>query len=135
MKTGMDVKVGDEVFVRPASYGRGSARNLIPARVTKVARVWLEIERMDDTPLVKATWRMRRDTQSEGGGYSIDARFVTPEQAEQEKQLNVADATLKAHGIDIRYESPWRSPSRRIALAAAILALGEELDKAADGER
>jgi len=136
MRTGMDVKVGDEVFVKPGGYYGKNEPNFIPARVTKAARVWLEIECTNyvQSQLGYRTWRLRRDTQNDGTSGTYGARFLALDQAEREKQLNAANATLKLHGIDIRYESRWRSPSQRIALAAALEALAAEMDETADGE-
>jgi hypothetical protein len=119
----MDVKVGDEVFVQPASY-HGRKEPLIPARVVKVGRVWLDIE-LTGSPRI---WRLRRDTQNENRDSVYQARFLTPDQAEQEKKLHAADEVLKLHGIDIRQYSRWCSPSQRIALAAALKVLAAELD-------
>jgi hypothetical protein len=132
MKTGMDVQVGDEVFVKPASYGRGGVP-LVPAKVTVTSQTWAYIERTDGGSWPE-TWRLRRDTQNEGRDSVYQASFLTPEQVEAQQQLSAADACLAGQGIDIRYDSRWRSPSQRIALATAISILATELDKIADGE-
>ena len=129
MKTGMDVQVGDEIFVRPANYSRTSV-DWVPARVVKAARVWLEIS----AGVNLRTWRMRRDTQNEGRDSYYQARFVTPEQREAEEEIDAADAFLRSQRISLERNSPWFSQSRRIALATAVKILGDALDGAAEAE-
>lgn len=120
---------GDEVIVvlrRP--HGRVRRAELIPARVVKAARVWIEIDSLDgqDTEragwMPKRTWRMRRDTQNEGHDSYYQARFVTPAQHEYEQREQAARDLLNELGIELRSNSPWCPIDRRMQLADLIRA-------------
>lgn len=116
-----DVKLGDEVFVIQYNYGRGVLPAPRPARVVKAARVWLEIE----DAAQRRHWRMRRDTQNEGTGYSYNARFVTPAQLKVELETRAATDFLREQGIEVRREGPWWPLERRMVLAKLLREAGE----------
>lgn len=94
-KPGIDhLKVGDEVVVIQESYH--SEDRLIPARITKINRVWWEFEEIEQVRSFKRTWRMRKTTQCEGDhrGEWYGARFVTAEQLAWEDREKAADRYL-----------------------------------------
>jgi hypothetical protein len=132
MRLGMEVgtvalvQAGDEVIVTK-NIGRGDLRTW-RARITKVARVWLELEelRQEEIPSTwhRCTWRMRRDTQQENvtdrtpGGGLYQARFWTLEQWERKVTLERARELLAGQGIRIEYTSPWSE--REVELAELL---------------
>lgn len=82
----------------------------IPAKVIKVARVWVELERsgLAQSQLGHRTWRMRLDTQDEGTQFSgSNDRFLTVEQNAWEETRDWARGVLRDNGIDLRGGSPW----------------------------
>jgi len=94
----------------------------IPARVTKVGRVWAELTE-EKPPGVRPrprVWRMRMDrSQDEGSQYSgSNASFATMDQHAWDETAYWALAVLQENGIDIRHGSPWRG--REIELADII---------------
>lgn len=109
--------VGQQVMVRRSSSdmrGRSADQRYIPARVTKVARVWVTLEAT--THPHRGIWRMRLDTQDEGTQYSgFNASFVTLDQHAWDETATWAVATLWDHGINLHSDSPWRG--REIELA------------------
>lgn len=121
-----EIKTGDPVFVRRSMNdmrGRPASDRYIPARIFKVARVWVGIEQTDEEPGVPGvqTWRMRRDTQDEGTRYiGSNASFVTPEQKAHDEQLATAQDYLREAGIGLSDTSPWRD--RELDLAGIIRA-------------
>lgn len=126
-----DIKVGDEVFVERSSNdmrGRDKSDRYIPARITKVARVWIEIESTDGARRWPRNWRMRRDTQNQGTQYiGSDARFLTPAQHEQVERLRVAMTFLREQGITVERNSPWldRTPELADLIRSHITPEGE----------
>lgn len=75
------VKVGDKVTVIEAPLLYRRRTRAVPAVVTKVGRVWIEMVREDGgEDGSNWPWKMRRDTQNVGGHYSDVDRFVTAEQ-------------------------------------------------------
>lgn len=108
---------GQQVMVRRSlndSRGRMLEDRYIPARVTKVGRVWVTLEAT--THPHRGIWRMRLDTQDEGTKYSgSNASFLTMDQHAWDETRDWALATLRDHGIDLRSDSPWRG--REIELA------------------
>jgi len=111
--------VGDEVIV---SQHRGRSWDYIRARVTKVARVWVELEEIENASSRKRTWRMRLDTQREGGEGNYLSHFRTPAQHEWEKQRDDAQTFLGQQGLRPAFASPWRGADQVIRLAALIRA-------------
>jgi hypothetical protein len=108
------VKAGDKVIVISGSR-RGSHREAV---VTKAARVWLDLVETDDSTY-PMTWRMRRDTQTDGGKYGSPTRFVTPEQLAWEEAERLADDFLKEAGIELRW-SRSRYWTNKVTLANLI---------------
>lgn len=113
------LNVGDPVMVyRPRSRYRSN--DPIPAAITKIGRVWVEMHAPDNG--IGRTWRMRMDTQDEGNGkYShYNASFYTPEQQAWKQKLREADEFLRDQGIEIGSGGGWALPSRRVFLANLI---------------
>lgn len=104
--------VGDEVIVIQPNY-RDTREHR--AKVTKVARVWIDLEEISDRPYQRH-WRMRADTQNDGGDIQPN-RFVTDEQHAWTKALADATARIGSHGINVGHHSPWHAPERRMLLA------------------
>lgn len=114
------VAIGDHLLVIPATYARRPPEP-VEAVVTKVARVWTELEEAAGEGR-KRTWRMRLDTQDEGGDSHYCARFRTREQHAWEQRLMAADTCLREAGVGLGHGKPWQEPDRRIALANMIRA-------------
>jgi hypothetical protein len=112
---------GQDVIVKLSpndSRRRPREECYLPGRVRKVARVWIEIERVGDTGWPKE-WRMRRDVQHEGSTYSgSNASFATLEQHAWDETYTWASGVLSAAGIRLDPGSPWRD--REIELADLI---------------
>lgn len=123
-----ELTVGQPVMVRRSPNdmrGRKGADRYIPARVTKVARVWVTIESTEDSRYRPAVWRMRLDTQDEGTQYSgLNASFLTMDQHAWTETRDWALTVLKDHGIDLRSNSPWRG--REIELADILAKVGQD---------
>lgn len=103
----------------------------IPARVVKVGRVWIDLEGVDDG--WPKTWRMRRDTQSEGTQYSgSNASFATLDQHQWDETMAWARSVLKDNGIDLRNDSPWRGREVELAdlVAKAAGRSGDDMGRA-----
>lgn len=97
----------------------------LPAKVIKVARVWVTLgdPRKPDWSIYR--WKMRMDTQDEGSDFSgSNARFVTIEQNEWEETRAWAQGVLREAGVDIRSGSPWAG--REVELADFIATRKEE---------
>jgi hypothetical protein len=118
-----EVKVGDPVIVTQWRC------DPIEARVSKAARVWLEITESDNSKQYPTTWRMRRDTQQENvtsttvGGGTYQARFYTPGQWAQKQRTTEANDLLTALGIQLSWDQ-W-TDERRIKLADVLHAARE----------
>jgi hypothetical protein len=112
-----DLTVGQDVVVVRSpndSRRRKPEENFIPARVVKVARVWIEIQRADGATW--PIWRMRRDTQDEGSDFSgNNAQFVTLEQHAWEEARRWGQGVLQENGITIGLTSPWRGREAELA--------------------
>jgi hypothetical protein len=112
---------GQRVIVRRSPNdmrGRPAEERYIPAVVTKVGRVWVDLEGTERRTQWSGlpTWRMRMDRQDEGTQYSgSNASFATLDQHAWDETRDWALATLRDHGIDLRHDSPWRG--REIELA------------------
>lgn len=116
---------GQPVMVRRSHNDRryrDHGDEYIPAKVVKVGRVWVDLERSDlgDLPRWSInTWRMRMDRQSEATNYSgSDASFATLDQHEWDKAQTWALAVLRDNGIRLDRESPWAG--REVELANMI---------------
>lgn len=112
-----ELEPGQPVMVRRDRNdmrGRPPEERYIPAVVVKAARVWIDLEGMDGS--WRRTWRMRRDTQTEGSQYTgSDASFATLEQHAWDEAAHRAANVLRDHGLTVERTSPWRG--REIQLA------------------
>jgi hypothetical protein len=110
--------------------GRSFGGRYIPAVVTKVGRVWVDIACEDDYS--PRQWRMRMDTQSEQSGYTgRDGSFLTMEQYEWEKDHDWAISVIKSHGLEVNRLSPWLY--RKIELARILSAIDVWDDRETQG--
>lgn len=120
------LKPGQQVMVRRSMNdrrGRTPEDQYIPAVVTKVGRVWAEMERSGGGFLYR--WRMRMDTQDQGTPYSgSNANFLTMEQHAWRETLDRALAVLRLNGITLQYESVWIG--REVELANLIAGYEEK---------
>lgn len=112
MTTMIDVEVGDTVMVvQPHHDSREDT-------VTKAGRVWITVDE---------GWqekKFRRDTQTDGSGIGVSARFYTLTQWAEKQQRDEVTAYLREQGIDLRHDSPW--VGREAKLAAILQAAGAE---------
>ena len=116
------VAVGDELLViRPFNRYRDD-NDPVRVRVVKAARVWIDLEEIDQVSSYARTWRMRLDTQNEGSKYTQQDRFVTAEQYAYETRVDAADAYLCEVKVRSDYGSLWNAPERRIVLANLLRA-------------
>jgi hypothetical protein len=113
-----ELTVGQPVMVRRSPNDmrrRPPEERYIPAKVVKVARVWVELGRADDMPMLM-TWRMRLDTQDEGTRYSgMNASFLTMDQHAWTETRDWARAVLRDHGIRLDQGSPWSGREAELA--------------------
>jgi hypothetical protein len=116
------VAVGDRLLVIPATYNNRMKQEPVEAVVTKVARVWVEMERSDGNGFRPTTWRLRLDTQHDGADSNYRTRFLTPEQHAWEEQTRMARVTLFDAGITLNGATPWRDEERLLALADFVRA-------------
>lgn len=118
------LKVGDTVIVVDRSSGREG--QTYRATVEKAARVWLTLIMVPDTKNGERylrTWRLRRDTQGEGGTvYGHPTCFYTLEQWAAREAETDARKVLSAAGISVDYGSPFRT-RLLIELAACVQGL------------
>jgi hypothetical protein len=124
-----ELKPGQEVIVRRSSNdtrGRDPEENYIPAVITKVARVWIELEKPGVAEWHTRRWRMRRDTQDEGSQYSgSNASFATREQHEWDMTRAWAFGVLRDNGIRLDYDSVWTGREQELA---DLISKGEKND-------
>jgi hypothetical protein len=114
------VAVGDRLLVIVPRY---SSPYPVPTEtdVTKVGRIWVEMEETGQARSFKRTWRLRLDTQDGGSSPSrFVERFVTAEQYAYEERLRTARAALFDAGISLNGNTPWRDDERSLALANFI---------------
>jgi hypothetical protein len=113
------LEVGQEVIVRRAPNDmrrRPDSERYIPAVVTKVGRVWAEMEKPGSGEWSIYRWRMRMDDQHEGSDYSgSNASFATPEQHAYDETVTWARGYLKDQGIRLEPRSVWAD--REVELA------------------
>ena len=111
---------GQQVRVRLSSNDsrrRPPEECYLPAVVRKVARVWVELERVGDG--YPREWRMRRDKQHEGSTYSgSNASFATLEQHAWDITHTWALGVLRENGIRLDPGSRW--VDREVELADMI---------------
>ncbi len=123
-----DIKAGDLVYVPRSAQILKYHPDLvpyIPARIAKVARVWIDIKSVETRETIRGTmpaqtWRMRRDTQRESNGPNShhENSFVTPEQRAWDERQKDALRFLHQQGIAVYRDSPWAG--RRVELADLI---------------
>jgi hypothetical protein len=114
------VAVGDRLLLIIPKYNNPYPEP-VKADVTKVGRVWVEMEETEQVRSFKRTWRLRLDTQNDGtanGRYN--ERFVTAEQYAWDERVRLAGATLSDAGISLNNSTPWRDDDRLLALANYI---------------
>jgi hypothetical protein len=116
--------VGQPVVVRRSSNdmrGRDYKDRYIPARVAKIGRVWVDLERSDLYSSASGyhVWRMRMDRQDEASQYpGSNASFATLDQHEWDKTQTWAYGFLRDNRVDILPGSPWRG--REVELADLV---------------
>lgn len=116
--------VGDTVYVWPATSKRKQDAKPVPARVTSVARVWVELESVETFETIhgtrpRRTWRMRLDSQDSGNRmYSQrNDSFITAEQLAYDQRITAAYRVLRKYGIDIVRFGPSDNDAFRVRLA------------------
>jgi hypothetical protein len=130
------LKLGDEVIVIEAKLYTRAGQVGCKARIVKAARIWLDIK--EDLNLgggYSRVWRMRRDTQYEGGEGNYLSYFLTPAQYVQQRRAEAARKTIDACGIQIAYGEKWQDdPKKLIALAEALKTVFPETGETKEGE-
>lgn len=126
-----ELKLGQKVMVRRSANdmrGRKSEDRYIPAVVTKVGRVWVDLARADlpEKALGYGTWRMRMDTQCEGSQFSgSNDSFATLDQHDWDQTQAWAREVLTEQGLRILdRNSPWYG--REVDLAQLLVSLPAE---------
>lgn len=110
------VRTGDRLLVFEPR--RGSSREPIEVEVTKAPPVWLEMTEVQAREGFRPrTWKLRRDTQDDGGESHSRTHFLTPEQYAQRQRRAAVNAYLAAVGIRTERDKPWNDEERRVVLA------------------
>lgn len=97
------IREGDMVIFSDPAY-RGK-RRWYSAPVTKVGRVWMEVEGE----------RLHLIKQDDGSAYSYGARWRTQEQHAHETAQDEAAEFLREQGIDVGYGKPWSHSQLELA--------------------
>jgi hypothetical protein len=118
------VAVGDRLLVIPTTYNSRTRQEPVPATVTKAARVWIDLEEITDG--YARTWRLRLDTQHDGGNGNYHDRFVTPEQYAWEQRISGAWETLRVAKAAPDLGSPWRRDEERLLALADFIRTYDE---------
>ena len=113
------VAVGDELLVL-RSYSKFRDNDPIPVRVVKAGRVWIDLATEGGM-----AYRMRLDTQNEGGRYSTQNRFVTRAQYDWERSEKEARDVLRAALVDVD-RGGWNCGDRLLALAEFVRTYDEQ---------
>lgn len=92
-----DIKVGDEVIIQ---HNHGGKWEDVYATVTKIARVWIDVDPVSGW-LPHYSRRFRRDDQSDGSNSNYRARLYTREQWAWKEREAAAGAFLKEAGIEL----------------------------------
>jgi hypothetical protein len=122
------LEAGQKVMVRRSSNdmrGRDPEARYIPAVVTKVGRVWVDLSRSDlaGSAIGHRTWRMRMDRQDEATQYSgSNDSFATLDQHAWDEAQRWAHGVLEEHGIRLESSSRWRGQE---TVLADLLSKGE----------
>lgn len=120
------VAVGDRLLVIPATYSNRMKQEAVLAQVTKVARIWVDLEEVTDARRAR-TWRLRLDTQHDGANSGYHDRLLTPDQYTWEQEINAAHETLRSAKAAPDWDSPWRRDEERLlALATFIRTYDQE---------
>lgn len=110
------VAVGDRLLVIARRQAHRD-EDPVEAEVTKVARVWIELQAVGD----RRTWRMRLDTRTDGSECGYPTRFATREQYAIEQRADAAEKYLRTVRACPDPGSPWfNDPDRLLALANFI---------------
>jgi hypothetical protein len=97
--------VGDQVIViTPYHHREDRMRDAV---VTRVARIWIDLTEKSDRPF-PLMWRMRSDTQTDGGKIGQPVRFVTAEQYAWEQREKLATDYLREIGVEV-WKEPWNN--------------------------
>lgn len=104
------LKAGDKVFVIHSDTRRSTVTEHV---VSKVGRVWVHLEREDQ--------RFRLSGQKGESQYGYGAYFATPEQREYDQRIARAHRTLRDHGIELRWDSPWAEEDAALMALATFL--------------
>lgn len=120
------VKVGDTLYVIKSDRRRGPKP--IETVVTKVGRVWIEMNQPGRTSSQYPDYRMRLDTQSDARGYGSPDIFLTPDQLAWQERERAAVVYLREQGL-YRWEldsrgGPWQG---RLLELANVLRVHEGL--------
>lgn len=111
------VLVGARLLVFEARW-RSSSHEPIEVEVTKAPPVWLEMTEVTAREGFRPrTWKLRRDTQDDGGEGHSRTHFVTPEQHARRQRMSAVNAYLAEAGIRTERDKPWHDEERRIVLA------------------
>lgn len=117
------IAVGDQLLVIPTSYGnRRAVSKPIEATVTKAARVWIELRETNQVMSMARTWRLRRDTQHDGGNGNYHDRFVSAEQWSWEHRIREALKVLNDAKAAPDFGSWWRRDGDRLLALADFIA-------------
>lgn len=108
----VELQVGQTVMVID---GMGRANTpAIRGEVAKIGRVWVTVHKEGQ----RFGWRLRRDDQTDGSGFSHRARFYTLDQwAERLREVSAGEY-LRDQGITLTLGSSWRG--REIELAKLV---------------
>ncbi|MDX3066395.1 MULTISPECIES: beta barrel domain-containing protein [Streptomyces] len=111
------IRVGDRLLVVEPRW-RASSGEPIEAEVTKAPPVWLEMTEVRAREGFRPrTWKLRRDTQDDGGEGHSRTHFLTPEQFAQRQRRAAVNAYLAEVGIRTERDKPWNDEEHRIVLA------------------
>jgi|SRR4051812_26355028 hypothetical protein len=107
------VAVGDRLIVIPASYNNRIKQEPVEAVVVKVARIWVELDEVEGP----RSWRLRLDTQHDGGNGNYHDRFLTTEQHAWGQREQAVHDYLSEAGVSLKHGSRWGTPEERLTLA------------------
>lgn len=104
--------VGDEVFVRFGIRGK----MISPAIVVKVGPKWVTLRSKSSN----TEWKMLKDRQTTGAGYTSDPSFATAAQLAYDQELAAARSVLDKHGISLRHGAVLAQPEGILLLARLL---------------
>lgn len=115
------VAVGDELIVISPSHRRNVPERIHLVTVIRAARVWIEVVDTEDLDKYREhgygrTWRLRMDTQTDGGKVGYPTRFRTLEQHAWELRNQAAAEYLREIGLNQIWRSPrWKNDQVTLA--------------------